>query len=247
MKAKYVVAVLLTVSLFLYFLHLPLLRAADTSGQRTWGTGLTVNQSILVNEHTEIAKGHWCYIIKAQAGEAQVPWEKWEGMLAGDMSQFKTDIESDIPGAEATWLSISWSKAEKKTGTAYDSNGNPITIVYYVVSGMIIEAIVKNVNAGMTGAEIAVILLAIAVLAFIIAVLVWGTMVIKEILDAARQLGPAVTIGVGLILFVILIAAVLMVLGVGFAYTGKGKSGRRVSVGRNSQNYFSLEPIAHEQ
>jgi hypothetical protein len=150
----------------------------------------------------------------------------------------KSDIESQIPGSAVTWIRISWTKAEVHTGTAYDSDGNPITIRYYVVSGMMVEAIVKNNNAGMTGAEIFIIILAFAILAAVIAFLAWGTKVVWDIMDALNKLGPAATAIGGIVMFLIIIIAIVLVLGVGFSYSGKKRS---FSVGRAARFFCQVK------
>jgi hypothetical protein len=239
MKAKYVLAVLLTLSMLLYFLHGPLINVANADANAlTWGTPMSISQHILVGGNAEIPKGAYAYVFNKQSTpNIQVMAADWEKLISGDLSDLRTQIETQVPGSQVVWLAVRWDNATKHTFTAYDSDGNPVTLYNYIVNGFFVEALVMNVNAGLTGLEIVAVIIAIAFLIAVIVLLANLTWIIWEVLSAAKQLGPAITIVVGLLLVMGLLFAVLLIFGVVFSYQGKNKS---VSIGRTKASYFSF-------
>jgi len=188
---------------------------------KQWGTPLTVKQYIVVGENEEIPKGEYAYVFNQQAGTANVWTQDWEALINGDLTSVKNKIETEISHSKVQWIRIYWDSA---VFTQLHQ------VSFYVVSGFKIEAIVKNEGgASLTGAEIVLIIIAVAFLALVIAGLVMAGWVIWRIMAAAEALGPVATIGVGVGILVILLLFLFLIFGGKAEYRGKR---RRVRLGK---------------
>lgn len=184
---------------------------------KTWGTPQVIQQSIVVDENTEIPIGHKAYVFNkttSTIGEF-VPKDDWEAFMRGDLYALKERIEADIYGSKVIWLKISWDKTE---GPKQIASGLSV----YAVWGFYVEAIVENASgANLTGFEIAAIILALAVLIPVLAALALGAWTYWEVVQSVKRvLGDVGMIGIGLLLLFGLAIFVLLILGVGFK--GKG-------------------------
>jgi hypothetical protein len=234
-RKPYLVGVFLAIALVLalcypqgaqYILNFfPKAYALDTSGKMTWGTPLTVEQYIVVGEDKEIAVGNYAYVFNQQAGYSEIPADKWAKLRAGDLSSIRQQIEHDIPGSEAVWIAIYWDKAE------YFERPGLIEKEYYRVEGFKIEAVVQNKGAALTGAEIVLILITIAFVAVVITLIVLASWVTWEIIEATKQIGPGVTVAVGLLILILVFFLLMIIFGGSFAYKGKT---REITAGKKS-------------
>lgn len=186
---------------------------------KTWGTPQTIKQYIVVGDNDEIPSGHKAYVFNKQVGQSEVDPDTWDAFTDGDLTEIKNAIERDIPNTKVIWIKISWDYA------IYE--GMPSTGFWYRVGGFYIEAIVENISgAGMTGFEIAAIIIAVAILVAVLVPIALGAWTYWEVVESVKRvLGDVGMIGIGLLLLVGIAVFVLLVLGVGF----KGKG---IAVGR---------------
>ncbi|MCJ7424322.1 hypothetical protein MUP01_08665 [Candidatus Bathyarchaeota archaeon] len=180
---------------------------------KSFGTPMEIKTKQLVETSAEIPQGQWAYVVNASTLEYDTIWDRdWEKFLAGDMSRFKTEIEKQLPGSSVEWVNFVWDKTEK-SDAFFDVWEMRWKFAYHVY-GLKVEAIVKNVNGGITGMEVIGILTAAATLIFAIAIFALvaiGTWVVFQVMEALKKLGPAATAiggililgGIGLLLFVI--------------------------------------------
>lgn len=195
------------------------------AGSKTWGSPLTINQSQPVGINDEIPAGQWALVVNASRLEWDTfPLAKWNEFLNGDMSLAANAIQNGIPHSKVEWISTHW---DNVAIDPYSQGG--IAFVY----GFKIEAIVKNTGqAALTGAEIVAILTALAavgIIAFIIGGLVLGAWVTVQVMDAVKQLGPIVTVGVGLL--ILLGIGILLFVAIGGKGEYRGKK-RGFSIGK---------------
>lgn len=107
----------------------------------------------------------------------------------------------------------------KVTRTAW---GNPIldiftTTYHYYLEDCYFEADPVSIP------HIITLIAGIAFLIFVIAMVAVGVWLLVKVEQAAEQLGPAATIGIGIVLIIIVIGALLLLMGVRVG--GKGKKG----------------------
>jgi len=191
---------------------------------KSWGTPLTVQQYLVIGEDEEIPQGEYAYVFNQQVGSANIWDTDWEAMMNGDLSSIKNKIETEIAGTRVQWIQVLWSKAVYVKGVGY-----PPPRPYYVVEGFKIEAIVKNeAGASLTGAEIVLIIMALAFMAVVIGALVMVGWVVWRVMEAAEAIGgPAGTIIVGIGVLILLCLFLLILFG---ATLGIGKKG--VTIGK---------------
>lgn len=191
-------------------------------GSKKWGTPLTINQSQPVGTNDEIPSGNYALVVNRSQGEWDtIPLAKWNQFLNGDMSLVAQAIQNGIPNSEVEWISTHW---DNVAIDPYSQGG--LAFVY----GFTIEAIVKNKGgANLTGFEIIGILVAAGILALIIGAIALGAWVTIQVMDATKQLGPAVTVGVGLIILLGIFLLLFLVLGGKGEYRGKQ---RRFRIGK---------------
>lgn len=112
-----------------------------------------------VTEASEIGKGNMAYLTFNKKDSVYgIPATQYEAFKNGDLHYIRASIENSIKGSQVVWLKISWDNA-----FFVGSGGN----YGWMLTGIKIEAVVKNVDAGLTGIEIAAIILAVS---FIVAV-----------------------------------------------------------------------------
>jgi len=225
MHKKGIIALFICLSLALYLHHQPL---AYATYSKTWGTPLAITQHILIGNTEEIDRGRSGYVFNIQIGNNLIPAEDWEAMMNGDLTYAKTQIEQQILGTEVQWIAIYWEKADPVLIPGGPPGAPPEV---YSITGLKIEAVVKNKAAGLTGAEIVLVLMAIAMLAAVIAGLAMTGWLTWVVTTATQGLGPIATIGVGLFLIIIFLFFVLVVMGVKFKFKSGPKS-KRLEVGR---------------
>jgi len=215
----------LILCLLIYFCGMPLSDAQAM--QRVWGTEMVVNQYIVIGESDEIPSGNWAYVFQKQGPEAKtVPKNEWEAMLSGDLSQIANQLKSQIPGCEPVWIKVSWE------WVAYSGQTQK-----YTVHGLMVEAMVKNVNAGLTGAEIVLILIAAAVLVTIVSLCLTGSWVTWKVIDATQKISPWLTIIVGLIIVVGIGFLLFTTLGGKAEYKGKK---RKLTIGALARRSYKV-------
>jgi hypothetical protein len=222
---KSLIAMLLIVSVALFFLHTPLVKAL--SGEKIWGTPMTITQYFLANNNDEIPATNYAYVFQ-QAPEVSstILMQYWSNMIAGDLELLRTQIESQIAGSKVQWLHISWKDV------VFSTTGMPPAQIHWAtVTGFKVEALVKNVAAGLTGAEIVLIIMAIAFLAGVIGLLAAGGWVTWRVITATEQLGPTYTILIGIGILVGIGFLVYSMFGGKVKYTSN-KRGRRVELGK---------------
>jgi hypothetical protein len=186
-------------------------------GGLSWGTPMTINEYMVVNNNQEIEKTHYANVFQKVAGEKMFLAADWEKVLLGDMSLFKGEIENGIPGCKAVYIALTWDNVRK---TDWPQPGRTV----YFVDGLFIQVLAYNENAGITGLEIIGIIIAFAILAAVIGFFVIGGWVTFNVMNAAAEVGPWATImigvgvlcGIGVLLFV--------VLGGKFGYKSKKRS-----------------------
>jgi hypothetical protein len=168
---------------------------------KTWGTPLTVKQYVVVGENEEIPSGEYAYVKNEQVGEGHISAWDWVALVNSDLSVLRNQIENSIPHCKVQWISISW-----------DSAVTIMPYLIYHVKGLKIEAIVKNEGASLTGAEIVLIILAVAIFIAIFGAIVMAGWVTWRIMLATEQIGPWATIlvggavlaGIGIFLYLVL-------------------------------------------
>jgi hypothetical protein len=193
---------------------------------KSWGDRYSIGNNQLVSGSTEIPAQNYAYVFNKQTTtESYVPIPDWESMVNGDMSFIRDRIEQGIPGAQVMWVMIAWDKAEVRPLTQYPHNNT-----VYCVQGFQTEALVYNKgSASLTGLEIVAIIMAIAFLAAVLTVLALGAWIILQVMDAAKQIGPWATIGLGLVILGGLGLGLFLMFGGKAEYRGKK---RRIRLGR---------------
>jgi hypothetical protein len=184
---------------------------------KSWGTPLTVKKYMVVGENEEIPSGQYAYVKNEQVGEGHISAWDWVALVNSDLSVLRNQIEQSIPHSKVQWISISW-----------DSAVTIMPYLIYHVKGLKIEAIIKNEGGSLTGAEIVLIILAVAVFIAIFGAIVMAGWVIWQIMSASAQLGPGVTIVVGLGILAGIGVFLYLVLGGKAEYRGRK---RRVRLG----------------
>ena len=193
---------------------------------KTWGTPLTIKEYIVVGNNDEIPKGQTAYVFGQQTRTASIDEKAWLQMLNGDLSTVENELEKQIQGSKARYIAISWTKADR-----YMEQGGPYGEPHYryTVEGFRVEAIIENVSGGLTGLEIIALIMMIATIAVIIGFMVGFFWVTWQVVSAAKELGPAVTIGVGLV--ILLLIVFLLFVAFGGKAKVKGKK-RGLEIGR---------------
>ena len=93
------------------------------------------------------------------------------------------------------------------------------------VVGFKVEALVENTHgAGLTGLEIVAIIGMIAFLAVVVGFIALGSWIVYEVMAATKEIGSGATIGVGIILFVVIVFALLTLFGTKTSVSKKGVS-----------------------
>ncbi len=214
MKCLIILALCLSALLLIGSLNLPLTYAIQ--GQVEWGSRMNVKSYVAVGNNNEIPKDNWAYVFTKAPETKHVGTNDWNRMLAGDLSSIVDQIKTQISGCEPVWIRISWDNA-----TYVIHNDQTGMWTEYLVTGFMIEAIVQNINAGLTGLEIVAIIMVISFIIAVIAAigtLIWVTW---QIMDATKQIGPWATVIVGLIIFIGLLSLVYFLFGGKFSYKGK--------------------------
>ena len=193
---------------------------------KSWGDRYSIGNNQLVSGSTEIPPQNYAYVFNKQtSNESYVPKADWESMVNGDMGYIRDRIEQGIPGVEVKWVMIAWDKAEVRPMEQYPHNP-----YVYCVSGFQTEALVYNKGtAALTGLEIVAIILAVAFSVAVLTVLALGAWIVLQVMDAAKQLGPAVTIAIGLAVLAGLGFGLYLLFGGKAEYKGKK---RRIRIGR---------------
>lgn len=181
--------------------------------EKVWGNAAEVPYNakrVQVDGGAEIAKGNFAYVdLKPQNATYTIPVMDYWDVVNGDVSYIKNDIESKLSGAKAVWIRVSW------TSSSLGGLGGNFVNFH-------VEALVKNVDAGLTGIEIVAIIFAVTFLIAIVTAAVLLLYATWEIFGAAAELPPAVTIGVGLVILVLVGVGVLLLFGVKFSGGKKG-------------------------
>lgn len=220
---KSLIATLLILSVGLFLLNAPLVKA---SGAKTWGTPLSVSQYIVIGNSDEVPIGNWAYVFQRQILSDKYLFKSdWDKMMNGDLTTLANEIESHILGSKCTWLRVSWEKAEETIPMPPDYQK------WVLVSGFMVEAVVKNNGAGLTGAEIVLIIVAIAILVTIIALVLTGSWVTWQVINATQEIGPWMTITIGIAILAGIGFLLYSLLGGKVKYTSN-KRGRRVELGK---------------
>ena len=197
-------------------------------GNRSWGTPLSITEHILVGENDEIPSGKQAYVfnqsIHSHPNDVTDPWvwdeydnDVWSTFMNGDMGIIKSMIESRIPGAQLKWVSVSWSRTRQVQ--YFSPWGIPYTRTR--VYDLKFEAVVENQSGGVTGLEIVAIITAVAFLVGVILIAATVSWTTWQVMTAAQQLGPAVTIGVGLAIIVLMVILLMTMFGGKAEYKGK--------------------------
>jgi hypothetical protein len=206
-------------------------------GNRSWGTPLTITEHILVGDSDEIPTGKKAYVFNQSLhdhpNDVTDPWvwdeydnDVWSTFMNGDMGIIKSMIETRIPGAQLKWVQVAWSRTRQVR--YFSPWGIPYTRTR--VYDLKFEAIVENQSGGVTGLEIVAIIAAVAFLVGVIALAVTASWLVWRIEKAAEQLGPVVTIGVGLVILVLVLVVLFTMFGGKAEYKGK-KRGFRIGKG----------------
>lgn len=188
----------------------------------SWGTPYTFEESKLVDENAEIPLGSMLYVKNSSTRDYDdVSYNDWNTFISGDLTELKNRIEQDIQGTTVRYIKVSWDRN-------YVFAPIPTARVMRV-HGFKVEAIVENTgNANLTGLEIIMIIMAIAFLATIIGFIALGAWVVYEIMKAVEDLGPVLgpiaTVGTGIVLFVIIVFALLILFGAQAKGSKKGVS-----------------------
>lgn len=189
--------------------------------EKTWGSAQEVPwnaKRLQVANDAEIGKGNYAYVdFIPQNTDYTLPVLEYWNVINGDLSYIKNDVETKLSGSKVVWIRLSWTSS-----SIGGLGGN-----FY---GFRAEILAKNVDAGMTGLEIAVILFAVG---FLIAIVTAAALILKatwEIFSAIADIdNPVVTIGIGLIILVIAGLGLVILLGgsikgnkKGFTLKGRG-------------------------
>lgn len=191
---------------------------------KTWGTRVKIERIEETSLNDEIPKGERLILLNKQP-DIQTPWwvyaHEWEAFMNGDLSQIKNEVERQIKGAKVEWIQLKWDKA--------DPLESPIKkrIVQYNVYGLSVEVIVKNESASLTGLEIVLIIGLIGVFATVFTILGMTVWTAGKVVMSATEMGAPVVVGVGLILVIIFVVAILLIFGVKIE-----KAPRRVKIGK---------------
>lgn len=175
---------------------------------KTWGTPQQINQYVVVGETEEIPAGECALVFNQDTRDHSVLGiPTWETFLAGDLTELKNRIETDIPNSEVLWMQLSWTSAVKQQ--RYPE---------YWVYGFRIEAIVRNKGtASLTGLEIVTIMIAFAFVAAVIASIVLGSWLVWRIMETVpKELVPVVGT------FLLILIGVFVLLLFGITFSGKG-------------------------
>jgi hypothetical protein len=157
---------------------------------------------MVIGDNEEIPSGEYAYVKNEQVGEGHISAWDWVNLINSDLSVLRNQIEQSIPHSKVQWISISW-----------DSAVTLMPYLIYHVKGLKIEAIVKNEgSASLTGAEIVLIIIAIAFFIAIFGAIVMAGWVTWRIMSATEQIGPWATIlvggavlaGIGIFLYLVL-------------------------------------------
>ena len=184
----------------------------------SWGTPYTLAEYKLVGENDEIPLGSMLYVQNSTTRDYDdVNKLDWDAFISGDLTELKNRIENDIKGTTVRYIKVSWVSNEVVA---------PIPTVRVMrVVGFKVEALVENTHgAGLTGLEIVAIIGMIAFLATVIGFIALGAWIVYEIMQAAKEGGSAATIGVGIILFVVIVFALLILFGAKTSVSKKGVS-----------------------
>lgn len=182
----------------------------------------------LVSNNAEIPKGQWAYVVNASTVEYDTIWDRdWEAFLAGDMSKFKTEIESQLAGTQVQWVNFVWDKVTK-SDPFFDFWQGRWRFAYHVY-GFKVEAIVKNVSGGLTGLEIVAIIIAVVIGVAILTLLALGTWITFQIMSALEKLGPVGTVAGGILILGGIGLLLLVLFGGKAEYRGKK---RRFRIGK---------------
>lgn len=172
--------------------------------QKTWGTPQAIKEYRIVDENTAIPAGEKAYLYNRDIREHSVLGiPTWDAFMAGDLTEIKERIESEVPHSKVVWLRLMWDKAERK---------HPYP--EYWVYGFRIEAIVENIAAPgslivWTASMILAVFLGVAFLAAVLAAIVLTAWLVWEIISSVpKELKPLVAL---VILAVIAIPAAIIV------------------------------------
>lgn len=187
------------------------------AGSKTFGTQMVINQSQPIGNNDEIPSGDYALVVgKSNYSFDSIPLAKWNQFLNGDLSLAAQAIENGIPHSKAVWISTHWDNV------AIDPNNQGGMAFVY---GFTIEALVQNTGgAAQTGAEIFIILIGVAILAAVLAGIAVTSWVTVQVMNATKALGPAVTVGVGVLILLGLFILIFVVLGGSASYKGKKRS-----------------------
>ena len=191
--------------------------------EKVWGSAGQVPfnaKRVKVDNGAEIAKNNWAYVdFIPQNTVYSIPISAYWQVVNGDLTYIKNMIEQGISGAQCQWIRISWSHS-----SIGGLGGN--------FEDFRVEALVRNINAGLTGLEIAAIVLAVG---FLIAIVTAAVLVLYstyEVFSALDDLeedfgawGSVATVAVGLLL--IAGAGVFLFFMFGGSFS-KGKKGFKV-------------------
>lgn len=204
--------------LSVYLLNAPL---AHCTTEMTWGTPMVLQQYLVVSNTDEIPSGKWAFVFQKQAGEKTISPSDWERMKSGDLSTIKNQIETGVPGSACVWIRISW---ETESYVSYTGGS------HYVIGGFMVEALVKNKNANLTGLEIVAIIMAVAFIIAVLTICLTGSWVTFKVISATESIGPWATVIVGAIILVAAVVLLYSLLG-GKIKVGLGK-GRKIETSR---------------
>lgn len=198
MKKQVILSVATLISILLVFMNFSQVYAVG--GSKTWGTPQTIQENILVTNNDEIPKGKAAWVFSFQRDQnSYVRKSDWEAMLSGDMTFIKNEIDSSIPGVKVRWIQVKWDSAEEEViMTGFPPHAEQV----YAVQGFYVEAIVENIDAGLTGIEIVAIIMAVAFLAAVFTVLFLTIWVTHQLVLAVSGLPPIFQIPTYIILLV---------------------------------------------
>jgi hypothetical protein len=197
-------------------------------GNRSWGTPLAITEHILIGENDEIPTGNKGYVFNQSIHSHPLDildpgiWDEydndvWSTFMAGDMGIIKSKIETEIQGAVLKFVQVSWSRTRQVR--YFSPWGIPYTRTR--VYDLKFEAVVENQGGGVTGFEIAAVIMAVAFLVYVASLSLTGAWVTWRVVKAAEELGPVVTIGVGLVIIVLIAILLLTAFGGKAEYRGK--------------------------
>lgn len=191
---------------------------------KTWGTPQTATEFTIVSETTEIPDGESAYVFTQDGNPDGTSFSEstWNAFLNGDLTELKSQIEIGIPNTEVQFIRLHWDSAMPFTML-------PSGETWFLIKGMKIEAMVKNIGgAGLGGWEIIGIILASALLAVVIAGIIIVAWVVWKIVTSVNEVNPILGAGLGLIIVVILLIFLFGILG-GSGAVSRGKGGTKAS------------------